>query len=98
VQQTASQRNRCFVGGSSCRTSSTAVGHRSVECRQFGGRGNAYAALLGIVVIQSQSISSGLTLLNLSSSFRFIVTGLVLALAVALDSVARRSRAAHGRA
>jgi D-xylose transport system permease protein len=62
----------------------------------FGGRGNAYAALLGIVVIQS--ISSGLTLLNLSSSFRFIVTGLVLALAVALDSVARRSRAAHGRA
>ena len=63
---------------------------------QFGGRGNAYAALLGIVVIQS--ISGGLTLLNLSSSFRFIVTGLVLALAVALDSVARRSRAAHGRA
>jgi D-xylose transport system permease protein len=62
----------------------------------FGGRGSAFSALLGIVVIQS--ISSGLTLLNLSSSFRFIVTGLVLALAVALDSVARRSRAAHGRA
>lgn len=62
----------------------------------FGGRGSAFTALLGIVVIQS--ISSGLTLLNLDSSFRFMVTGAVLALAVALDSVARRSRASHGRA
>ncbi|MFD0690987.1 sugar ABC transporter permease [Actinomadura fibrosa] len=62
----------------------------------FGGRGNAFAALLGIVVIQS--ISSGLTLLNLDSSYRFMVTGAVLLLAVALDSVARRSRASHGRA
>lgn len=62
----------------------------------FGGRGSAFSALLGIIVIQS--ISSGLTLLNLSSAFRFMVTGVVLLIAVALDSVARRSRAAHGRA
>jgi simple sugar transport system permease protein/D-xylose transport system permease protein len=62
----------------------------------FGGRGSAFSALLGILVIQS--ISSGLTLLDLDSSFRFMVTGAVLALAVILDSVARRSRAAHGRA
>lgn len=62
----------------------------------FGGRGNAFAALLGIIVIQS--ISSGLTLLNLDSSFRFMVTGAVLLLAVALDSVSRRSRTSHGRA
>lgn len=62
----------------------------------FGGRGTAFAALLGIVVIQS--ISSGLTLLNLDSSFRFMVTGAVLLLAVAVDSVARRSRVSHGRA
>ncbi|MFG2004630.1 sugar ABC transporter permease [Spirillospora sp. NPDC048911] len=62
----------------------------------FGGRGSAFAALLGIVVIQS--ISSGLTLLNLDSSYRFMVTGAVLLLAVALDSVARRSRASSGRA
>ncbi|MDQ6947460.1 MAG: sugar ABC transporter permease [Actinomycetota bacterium] len=62
----------------------------------FGGRGTAFAALLGIVVIQS--ISSGLTLLNFSSAIRFEVTGVVLLLAVALDSVARRSRASHGRA
>lgn len=61
----------------------------------FGGRGTAFAALLGIVVIQS--ISSGLTLLNLDSAYRFMVTGVVLLLAVALDSVARRSRATHGR-
>lgn len=62
----------------------------------FGGRGTAFAALLGVLVIQS--ISSGLTLLNLDSSFRFMVTGAVLMLAVALDSAARRSRATHGRA
>jgi len=62
----------------------------------FGGRGSAFAALLGIIVIQS--ISSGLTLLNLDSSFRFMVTGAVLLLAVALDSVSRKSRTSHGRA
>lgn len=62
----------------------------------FGGRGSAFSALLGVIVIQS--ISSGLTLLGLGSAFRFIVTGLVLLLAVALDSISRRSRGAHGRA
>jgi D-xylose transport system permease protein len=62
----------------------------------FGGRGSAWSALLGVVVIQS--ISSGLTLLNLDSSFRFMITGLVLALAVAVDALARRSRASHGQA
>jgi D-xylose transport system permease protein len=51
----------------------------------FGGRGSAYAALLGIIVIQS--ISNGLTLLDLSSSLRYII-----------DSLARRSRVSHGRA
>lgn len=62
----------------------------------FGGRGSAYSALLGILVIQS--ISNGLTLLNLSSSLRFMITGGVLAVAVLVDSLARRSRAAHGQA
>ncbi|MER5185560.1 sugar ABC transporter permease [Streptomyces sp. NPDC002896] len=61
----------------------------------FGGRGTAFAALLGVLVIQS--ISSGLTLLNLDSSYRFVITGAVLLIAVALDSAARRSRQAHGR-
>jgi D-xylose transport system permease protein len=62
----------------------------------FGGRGSAYSALLGIIVIQA--IASGLTLLDLSSSLRYMITGGVLAIAVIVDSLARRSRASHGRA
>jgi len=62
----------------------------------FGGRGNAYSALLGIIVIQS--IASGLTLLDLSSSLRYMITGAVLAIAVIVDSLARKSRVSHGRA
>ncbi|WP_396652361.1 ABC transporter permease subunit [Microbacterium caowuchunii] len=62
----------------------------------FGGRGSAFAALLGIIVIQS--ISSGLTLLNLDAAVQFMVTGVVLVLAVILDSLSRRTRAARGRA
>lgn len=62
----------------------------------FGGRGSAWSALLGVLVIQA--ISNGLTLLNLSSSLRYMITGGVLAIAVIVDSLARRSRASHGRA
>jgi D-xylose transport system permease protein len=62
----------------------------------FGGRGNAFSALLGIIVIQS--IANGLTLLDLSSSLRYMITGAVLAVAVIVDSLARRSRVSHGRA
>ena len=62
----------------------------------FGGRGSAWSAVLGIIVIQS--IASGLTLLNLSSSLRFMITGAVLAIAVIVDSLARRSRVSHGKA
>lgn len=62
----------------------------------FGGRGSAWSALLGILVIQA--ISNGLTLLNLSSSLRYMITGAVLAIAVIVDSLARQSRASHGRA
>lgn len=62
----------------------------------FGGRGTAYAALLGIIVIQS--ISSGLNLLSLDSSVQFMITGIVLVLAVIVDSLSRRKRAASGRA
>ncbi|SNX71132.1 D-xylose transport system permease protein [Cereibacter ovatus] len=62
----------------------------------FGGRGSAFSALLGILVIQA--ISNGLTLLNLSSSLRYMITGGVLAIAVIVDSLARQSRVSHGRA
>ncbi|MEV4701794.1 ABC transporter permease subunit [Actinoplanes sp. NPDC049316] len=56
----------------------------------FGGRGRAYAALLGIVVIQA--ITNGMLLLNVNSSVRYMVTAAVLAVAVAVDSVARRGQ------
>ena len=62
----------------------------------FGGRGSAWSALLGVLVIMA--ISNGLTLLNLRSSLRYMITGAVLAIAVIVDSLARRSRASHGRA
>ena len=55
----------------------------------FGGRGRTYAALLGTLVIAS--ITNGMLLLNLDSSIRFMVTGAVLAIAVATDSLSRRS-------
>lgn len=61
----------------------------------FGGRGSAYSALLGILVLQM--IQSGLNLLLVDSSVRFIVTGAVLLLAVSIDSVARRARSSSGR-
>ncbi len=61
----------------------------------FGGRGSAYSAMLGIVVLQA--IQSGLNLVGVDSSVRFMVTGGVLLLAVAIDSVARRARSSSGR-
>ncbi|WP_238006970.1 sugar ABC transporter permease [Dactylosporangium sp. AC04546] len=56
----------------------------------FGGRGRAYAALLGILVIQS--ITNGMLLLSVDSSVRYMVTAAVLAIAVAIDSLARRGQ------
>jgi D-xylose transport system permease protein len=61
----------------------------------FGGRGSVWAALLGIMVIQS--ISNGMDLLSLSSSIKFMITGGVLLSTVTIDAVLRRSRAAAAR-
>ena len=61
----------------------------------FGGRGSVWTALLGAVVIGS--ISNGMDLLALDSSVQFIVTGAVLLVAVIVDALARRQRAAMGR-
>jgi len=62
----------------------------------FGGRGHIKSALLGALVIAS--IDNGLGLLGLSSGTKFVVTGCVLLLAVAVDSIARRGRVQSGRA
>jgi D-xylose transport system permease protein len=61
----------------------------------FGGRGRTYAALLGVLVIQS--ISNGMLLLSVDSSVRFMVTAVVLVAAVATDSLARRRQPAAAR-
>jgi len=62
----------------------------------FGGRGHMKSAVLGALVIGS--IDNGLGLLGLSSGTKFVVTGAVLLLAVAVDSLSRKGRASAGRA
>jgi D-xylose transport system permease protein len=62
----------------------------------FGGRGHVKAALLGALVIAS--IDNGLGLIGLSAGTKFVVTGCVLLLAVAVDSLSRRGREQSGRA
>jgi D-xylose transport system permease protein len=62
----------------------------------FGGRGTAWAALLGALVIGS--ISNGMDLMALDSDIKFMVTGAVLLLAVTVDATARRGRQQAGRA
>lgn len=61
----------------------------------FGGRGTIWAALIGILVIQS--ISNGMDLLSFPSPVKLMVTGAVLLTAVTIDAVARRGRASTGR-
>ncbi|MFC8921044.1 sugar ABC transporter permease [Cellulosimicrobium sp. NPDC057127] len=56
----------------------------------FGGRGSAWSALLGVLVIQS--IANGLTLLNLDTATRYIATGAVLLLAIVVDMLIRGRR------
>jgi D-xylose transport system permease protein len=62
----------------------------------FGGRGSAYSALLGGLVVFS--ITNGMNLLGVESSIRFLVTGGVLLLAATVDALARRGRQTAGRA
>ena len=61
----------------------------------FGGRGSAWAALLGALVIGS--ISNGMDLIALGSPEKFMITGAVLLAAVTLDAIARQRREAAGR-
>ena len=61
----------------------------------FGGRGSAYSAMLGILVLQA--IQTGLNVIGVAAEVRFIVTGAVLLFAVAIDSISRRARSSSGR-
>ncbi|MEO8883924.1 MAG: sugar ABC transporter permease, partial [Devosia sp.] len=60
----------------------------------FGGRGKAISAILGGLVIAS--IDNGMGLLGLSAALRYVVTGIVLILAVTIDALASRGRASSG--
>lgn len=62
----------------------------------FGGRGTAWSALLGALVIGS--ISNGMDLKALDSDVKFMVTGAVLLIAVTVDATSRRGRQSSGRA
>ncbi len=61
----------------------------------FGGRGEVRGALLGSLVIAT--VSNGLNTAGYSNGTIYIVTGLVLLLAVTLDTVARRLQLRSGR-
>ena len=58
----------------------------------FGGRGKPLHAVLGGVVIAS--IYNGMGLLGMSAAAQYIITALVLLVAVTVDSVARRGHTA----
>jgi D-xylose transport system permease protein len=62
----------------------------------FGGRGSVWSALLGALVIGS--VANGLDLVGQGPDVKLMVEGAILLLAVTVDAVARRGRAAAGRA
>ncbi|MEU9670508.1 sugar ABC transporter permease [Streptomyces bobili] len=62
----------------------------------FGGRGSAWSALLGVLIIQS--IASGMALLGAEPAVQFMITGGVLLIAVVFDSLARRAAESRGQA
>ena len=62
----------------------------------FGGSGKVSSAFLGALVIAS--IENGMGLLGLSAGVKFVITGLVLLVAVLVDALSRRSRSRSGLA
>ena len=61
----------------------------------FGGRGEIRNALFGSLVIAT--IANGMNTLGYTTGTIFIVTGIILLLAVTLDTVFRRLQARSGR-
>ncbi len=60
----------------------------------FGGSGKVASAFLGALIIAS--VENGMGLLGLSAGVKFVVTGLVLLVAVLIDAVTRRGRVHPG--
>jgi len=60
----------------------------------FGGRGKPYHAVLGALVVGS--VQNGLNLLGEPAAIQNIATGLILVIAVAIDSISRKRLAARG--
>jgi D-xylose transport system permease protein len=61
----------------------------------FGGRGEVRAAFLGALVIAT--VSNGLNTAGYATGVIYIVTGVILLLAVTLDTIARRLQVRSGR-
>lgn len=61
----------------------------------FGGRGNVWSALLGVLVIGS--VSNGLDLIGQPADVKYIVQGAILLLAVTIDALSRKGRTVTGR-
>jgi D-xylose transport system permease protein len=60
----------------------------------FGGRGFVASAVLGALIISS--VDNGMGLLNLASGDKFVITGIVLLVAVIVDSLSRRRQQQAG--
>ncbi len=61
----------------------------------FGGRGEVRAAFLGALVIAT--VSNGLNTAGYATGIIYMVTGVILLLAVTLDTIARRLQVRSGR-
>jgi D-xylose transport system permease protein len=60
----------------------------------FGGQGRVVSALYGALVITA--IQNGMDIQGIPAGWKFVVTGIVLLLAVLVDSVSKRRRAVRG--
>lgn len=60
----------------------------------FGGSGRVSSAVLGALIIMS--VENGMSLLNLASGDKFVITGIVLLVAVIVDSLSRRRQQQAG--
>ena len=67
---------------------------RNCRISLFGGSGRVSSALLGTLIIAS--VENGMGLQGYAAGQRFVVTGLVLLVAVLVDSLSWRGRSSSG--